>query len=222
MQEEKKKKLKGIIEALLVVASRPLPLREFRDLVSDIEVVPEKELTPLLEELALEYVQQGRSFKLEETAAGYQIRTLAEYAPWLNKLYRERRTERLSQAVLETLAIVAYRQPITKAEVESVRGVDVTGSLKRCLDFDLVEVVGKKEIIGRPFLYGSTQTFLKQFGLKTLDELPQIEELREVGTGQKELDLKEEEQIPTEEEAPNEQEETETVEATGNNKEGNL
>ena len=148
-------------------------------------VVPEQDLVPILTELNQEYEAQGRSFKLEETANGFQIRTHVEYAPWVSKLFHERKAEKLSQAVLETLAIVAYRQPITKAEIEGVRGVDVTGSLKKCLDLNVVEVVGKKEIIGRPFLYGTTIGFLKHFGLKTLDDLPRVEELREIGTGQK-------------------------------------
>ncbi len=189
MESETQNKIKRILEALLFVTSRPLSLRELRDVVSDVEVIPEQELQPLLEALAQEYETEQRSFKLEETADGFQIRTRPEYAPWLSKLYHDRRSEKLSHAVLETLAIVAYRQPITKSEVEGVRGVDVTGPLKRCLELNLVEVVGKKEILGRPFMYGTTLKFLKQFGLKTLEELPQIEELREIGTGQKELAL---------------------------------
>lgn len=208
MQEENKKRLKGIIEALLFVATRPMNVKEIRDLVSDVEIIPEKEILSLLSELADEYVNQERSFKLEETASGFQLRTQAAYAPWISKLYRDRKSEKLSQAVLETLAIVAYRQPITKAEVEGVRGVDITGSLKKCLDLDLVEVVGKKEVLGRPFMYGSTLTFLKHFGLKTIQELPQIEELREVGTGQKELSLEEEE---TSDEVPEEKAEAGSV-----------
>lgn len=195
MELETQNKIKHILEALLFVTSRPLSLRELRDVVSDVEVIAEKELQPLLEALALEYETEGRSFKLEETAEGFQIRTRPEYAPWLSKLYKDRRAEKLSHAVLETLAIVAYRQPITKSEVEGVRGVDVTGPLKKCLELDLVEVVGKKEVLGRPFMYGTTNKFLKQFGLKTLEELPQIEELREIGTGQKELELEEKETI---------------------------
>lgn len=209
MEVETKNKIKRILEALLFVTSRPLTIKELRDVVSDVDVIPEKQLLPLLEELTLEYDEQERSFKLEETADGFQIRTRSEYAPWLSKLYKDRRSEKLSHAVLETLAIIAYRQPITKSEIEGVRGVDVTGPLKKCLDFDFVSVVGKKEILGRPFMYGTTLKFLKQFGLKTIDELPRIEELRELGTGQKELEL-EEKETPSKE--TEEQKETDSLE----------
>lgn len=189
MEAEIKEKIKRIIEALLFVTPHPLAIKEIRDVVSDVDVLPEKQILPLLEELACEYDAQGRSFLLEETSEGFQIRTRPQYAPWLCKLYKDRRSEKLSHAVLETLAIIAYRQPITKSEIEGVRGVDATGPLKKCLDLNLVAVVGKKEILGRPFVYGTTQKFLKQFGLKTIEELPQIKELREMGTRQEELDL---------------------------------
>ncbi len=201
MEAESKEKIKRILEALLFVTSRPLSAKELRDVVSDVEVIPEKQLLPLLEELAQEYEELGRSFKLEETSEGFQIRTRSEYAPYLSKLYKDRRTEKLSHAVLETLAIIAYRQPITKSEVEGVRGVDVTGPLKKCLEHEYVAIVGKKEVLGRPFMYGTTNKFLKQFGLKTLDELPQIEELREMGESQKELAL-EPSEVNSEEEKP--------------------
>lgn len=231
MDPENKKKIKGVIEALLFVSCRPLPLKEIRDIVSDVAVIPEKELLPIMKALTSEYEELERSFRLEETAQGYLIRTRAEFAPWISKLYEDRKAEKLSQAVLETMAIVAYRQPITKSEVEAVRGVDVTGSLKKCLDLGLVKVVGKKEILGRPFMYGTTDLFLKQFGLKNLDELPQIEELREAGTGQKELDLKEEkgEESAPSEESPEKPEDTsersrpeepEAVESATDNREG--
>lgn len=188
MQEENKSKIKSVLEAILFVANRPVPATEVRDIVSDIEVVPEGEIRSLLFELSEEYTLSGRSFKLEELADGFQLRTHAQFAPWLSKLY-QKGTEKLSQPVLETLAIVAYRQPITKAEIEAVRGVDVTGSLKKAIDLGLVDMIGKKEIIGRPFLYGTTENFLRYFGLRSLEELPRIEELREAGTGQKELPL---------------------------------
>lgn len=195
MNEENKSKIKSILEALLFVAGRPLSINELRDIVSDVEVASENEIRSLLFEVGSEYAAAGRSFKLEELSNGFQLRTHAQYAPWLSKLY-QKGTEKLSQATLETLAIVAYRQPITKAEIEGVRGVDVTGTLKKCLELGLVDIVGKKEILGRPFLYGTTEPFLKYFGLRSLQELPRVEELREGGTGQKELKLAPTEEAP--------------------------
>ena len=204
MLEENKIKIKSIIEALLFVANRPLPVREMHDIVSDVEMVPESEIHSLLEELKLEYQYQGRSFQLEEIAGGYQLRTQPLFAPWLSKLV-QKGTEKLSQAILETAAIVAYRQPITKAEIEAVRGVDVTGALKKCQDLGIIDVVGKKETLGRPFLYGTTEAFLQYFGLRSLEELPRVEELRETATGQQKIKLPEEPRVTGEAEKRNQQ-----------------
>jgi len=143
-----------------------------------------------MEELRISYLRDGRGFRLVELAGGYQLRTASEFAPYILKLFKEPREERLSQPALETLAIVAYRQPIVKAEIEAIRGVDVSGVLQTLVDRGLVRIAGRKEVPGRPFLYETTRLFLEHFGLKDTEELPHISELRAADPKQGTLDLK--------------------------------
>lgn len=135
----------------------------------------------LISELQEEYSQLQRSFNITEAAGGYRIGTLPVYAPWLNKLYRKSRAARLSASSLETLAIIAYKQPITRQEIEEVRGVNVDAVIRRLLEKSLIRISGRKQIPGKPFFYSTTKQFLELFGLQSLSELPRLEEFENVG-----------------------------------------
>jgi segregation and condensation protein B len=136
---------------------------------------PRAELRSVIDQLQVEYPPCGRGFYLAEVAGGYQFRTASELAPWLRKLSKDR-TFRFSQAALETLAIIAYRQPITRAEIEYLRGVDSGGVMKTLLEKNLLRILGKKEVPGRPLLYGTSRQFLELFGLRDLNDLPTLKE----------------------------------------------
>lgn len=184
--------LKFILEALLFSAQKPLSMKEIRDVfaaapehaegdptVRGLKKVKEEELNTALEELAREHEQAGRSYRLVCVAGAWQFVTEPQYAPWLKALVGHKaRPPRLSQPALETLAIIAYRQPVTRAEVEQVRGVAVDGVMQTLLERGLVEQVGRAEVIGRPMTYGTTAHFLEYFGLRNLEELPAADELR--------------------------------------------
>ena len=184
--------LKLILEALLFSAQKPLSLKELRDVfaaalehagndetVRALKKVKESELTLALEELARDHEQAQRSYRLACVAGAWQFVTQPEYAPWLKALVGHKlRPPRLSQPALETLAIIAYRQPITRAEIEQVRGVNVDGVMQTLLERDLVEQVGRAEVVGRPMTYGTTGVFLEYFGLRSLEDLPAGDELR--------------------------------------------
>jgi segregation and condensation protein B len=140
--------------------------------------VREAEVAGALEQLKLEYVEQARAFQLVEKAEGWQLATEPQYAEWVRQLYPAPKPARLSAPALETLAIIAYRQPIIRADVEAVRGVNIDGVLQTLMERGLVKIAGRAEIPGRPLLYETTQFFLDHFGLRNLDELPNVEELR--------------------------------------------
>jgi segregation and condensation protein B len=186
--------LKLILEAILFSAQKPMSLKDLRDVfaaavehaegdetVRGLKKVKENELTVALEELAKEHEQAQRSYRLACVAGSWQFVTQPEYAPWLKALVGHKlRPPRLSQPGLETLAIIAYRQPITRAEVEQVRGVSVDGVMQTLLERGLVEQVGRAEVVGRPMNYGTTALFLEYFGLRSLEDLPAADELRRV------------------------------------------
>lgn len=186
--------LKLILEAILFSAQKPLSLKDLRDVfaaavehaegdetVRGLKKVKETELTVALEELAKEHEQAQRSYRLACVAGSWQFVTQPEYAPWLKALVGHKlRPPRLSQPGLETLAIIAYRQPTTRAEVEQVRGVSVDGVMQTLLERGLVEQVGRAEVVGRPMNYGTTALFLEYFGLRSLEDLPAADELRRV------------------------------------------
>jgi segregation and condensation protein B len=166
---------KQVIEALLFASSKPLAVAEIRKVV--------KSLTPgqiagVLSELRAEYVRDGRSFELLEIANGYEIATRKEFAPWLMKMELQRKIKQVTQSALETLSILAYKQPVTRAEIEELRGVDVSAVLNTLVERNFIRIVGKKEVPGRPFLYGTTEKFLEHFGLKSIQDLPSIDEIR--------------------------------------------
>ena len=184
--------LKFILESLLYSAQKPVNTRELRELfvaaaeqpdggesAKSFKTVKEPELTAALEELAREHEEAKRSYRLVCVAGAWQFVTQPEYAPWLKALVGQRlRPPRLSQPALETLAIIAYRQPITRAEMEQVRGVSVDGVMQTLLERGLVEQVGRAEVVGRPMTYGTTALFLEYFGLPDLHGLPAADELR--------------------------------------------
>jgi segregation and condensation protein B len=183
--------LKFILESILFSAQEPLSPKALRDVLVETaeqceEARPFKkvkvdEITATLEQLAAEHEQAGRSYRLACVAASWQFFTQPEFAPWVKSLVGERqRPGRLSQPALETLAIVAYRQPITRAEVEQIRGVTVDGVMQTLLERGLVEQIGRAEVVGRPMTYGTTAAFLQYFGLGSLEDLPAADELRRV------------------------------------------
>jgi len=167
---------KAVIECLLFATTEPLSLRKLQELVHPLDA---KTLRALLVELQNEYDSRGSGLKIVEVAGGFQIATRPRYADWVSVLYRRKRRSGLSPAMLETLAIVAYKQPIIRAEIDAIRGVDSSGVIHALQEMGLIEVVGQKQVPGRPFLYGTTKEFLKHFGLKSLSELPSLEALRE-------------------------------------------
>ncbi len=185
--------LASVVEALLFASQKPLLEKEIRAaLRAAAEAYPEdsgpqalakitsKDLAAVLQELRSAFEQDGRSFELKETAAGWQLVTRPIFAPWIRQLFPESRPSRLSAPALETLAIIAYRQPLTRAEMEKVRGVAVDGVVQTLLDRGLIRIAGRAEIPGKPLLYETAQYFLEHFGLKSLDELPNSHELRRV------------------------------------------
>ncbi|MFH1854660.1 MAG: SMC-Scp complex subunit ScpB [Candidatus Omnitrophota bacterium] len=168
-----KTQAKNIIEAMLFVSDKPLFVNEIKSVLEEFDA---KGVKDIISELIREYEDTQRAFRLKEIAGGYQIVTGPVFAPWLQKLYKTSGAERLRGASLETLAIIAYKQPVTKPEIEAIRGVNVDGVLKTLIEKNLIRVAGRKETIGRPILYGTTSEFLQYFGLNSLSELPRLEE----------------------------------------------
>ena len=185
--------LKFVIESLLVTSQKPLSVREVREIliaaaekgeeetVRAFKKVKEEEIENALTELEREHTQSGRSYYLACVAGSWQFVTRPEYMPWLRSMFGVKtRPPRLSQPALETLAIVAYRQPITRAEIEQVRGVAVDGVVSTLLERGLIENAGRAEVVGRPMTYTTTPLFLEYFGLRNLEELPAADELRRI------------------------------------------
>jgi segregation and condensation protein B len=170
--------LKLIVEAFLFTADRPVSVQEIHGWL------PEETLSKIrqaLEELRGEYDAMERSFVLKEIAKGYQFRTHSKYAPYILRMLKTSPT-RLSRAALETLAIVAYKQPVLRQEIERLRAVDVGGILKTLLEKDLIRIMGRKNLPGRPLIYGTTRKFLEVFDLKDLESLPKLKEIEDIGS----------------------------------------
>jgi segregation and condensation protein B len=181
--------LQHVLEALLFSAQKPLAIREMAAALkaagTEDELTPNEfgsvrdaEIAAALQQLKIEYLEQQRAFQLIEKADGWQLATDPGYGRWVRQLFPGPKPARLSAPGLETLAIIAYRQPITRADVEVVRGVTIDGVLQTLMERGLVKISGRAEIPGRPLLYETTQLFLDHFGLRNLDELPNVEELR--------------------------------------------
>jgi segregation and condensation protein B len=173
--------VKSIIEALLFVSNEPLRPSEISEVVAEDTHLTEGNIRKIVENLREEYRNSERSFTISELGGGYRLQSLPEYAKWISKLRSSRTRRKLSIPALETLAIIAYRQPITKAEIEAIRGVNIDGVLENLTDRELIELKGRKHAVGKPFLFGTTRKFLEHFGLRAIKELPQIEELRRAG-----------------------------------------
>jgi segregation and condensation protein B len=168
--------LSAIIESLLFAADTPLRIETLREVIDGTDTAA---IRQALDALAEAYEARGGGFYLQQVAGGYQLRTRPRFHPWIRRL-RGSGSERLSRAALETLAIVAYRQPIMRAEIESLRGVDCGGVLRLLLERRLIRVMGRKEIPGRPLIYGTTRQFLEVFELRDLKDLPTLKEIREL------------------------------------------
>jgi len=167
----------SIIEAILFASDEPLSaerLVSIADLNGGV-----KQVKKCIEILNQQYQQSGRAFRIEEIAGGYQMMTLPDYNIWLKKLLRERGDNKLTPAALETLAIIAYKQPVIRADVEAIRGVACGEMIRSLMYKGLVKIAGKAEILGRPLLYGTTRKFLEVFGLNDLKDLPKAEELKQ-------------------------------------------
>jgi len=164
---------KSVIEALLFASDRPLTLEQIKKVMEGFDI---NTICSILEQLKNEYEQSSRGIRLSEIAGGFQIVTFSGYSPFLKKLFKERNAQSLSKPALETLAIIAYKQPITKLEVELLRNVNVDGVVGSLLEKNLIRIAGRKKVPGRPYVFGTTKQFMEYFGLKSLEELPKMEE----------------------------------------------
>ena len=181
MNDEIDNSLKLIVESLLFASGEPLTPRQIRDLLPEKNL---KEIKHVLQDLKSEYEKMNRSFLIKEIAEGYQFRSLPLYAPYIATMLRSTTQSRLSRAALETLAIIAYKQPIIRQEIERLRGVDVGGILRMLLKRGFIRIVGRKSLPGRPIIYGTTGKFLEVFDLKNLSSLPTLKEIEELGVGE--------------------------------------
>jgi segregation and condensation protein B len=182
--------LKAVVEALLFSSQKPLTPKEILHVIrlgaeyaneeesGGLAQITEELVQETLQNIAIEYSELGRAFQLAEQVSGWQLCTRPDYQVWVRQLFPELRPTRLSPPALETLAIVAYRQPITKGDIEAIRGVTVDGVMQKLLDLGLVKIAGRAEIPGRPLLYETTLHFMEHFGLRNLNELPNASELR--------------------------------------------
>ena len=170
--------LKNIIESLLFVAQEPLSVDRLKKILEHAET---SEIRKALEDISIEFDARKGGFYLHRVAGGYQVRSRPEYSTWIKRLLQPK-PFRLSKAALETLAIIAYKQPVIRSDVEHVRGVDCGGVLKVLLERGFIRVMGRKEIPGRPLIYGTTRRFLEVFGLETLKDLPTPKEIEELGS----------------------------------------
>ena len=168
--------IKLILESLLFSTETPMRLEKLNEIFPDTLL---KDLREIMSELKEEYNSLNRSFAIREVANGFQFYTKTEYSPWIKK-FKKIRPARLSPATLETMAIIAYKQPITRAEIEDVRGVDAGGILRALLDKSLIKIIGKKDVPGKPLIYTTTPKFLTMFGLKGLKDLPTLEDISQV------------------------------------------
>lgn len=180
-------KLKQIVEAVLLAAARPLSLDQLQAVFKEEERPDKPALREALQALTADY--HDRSIEIREVASGFRVQVRQSYAEWTSRLWEERPT-RYSRALLETLALIAYRQPITRGEIEDVRGVSVSSNIvKTLMDRNWIRIVGHRDVPGRPAMFGTTREFLDYFGLKSLDELPTLAELRDIDSINVELDF---------------------------------
>jgi segregation and condensation protein B len=179
--------LKSVLEAVLLAAGEPVSLSLMSTLFTDDERPSNADIGKALQELAEDYAERG--LELKEVASGFRIQVREETNPWVARLWEER-PQRYSRALLETLALIAYRQPITRGDIEEVRGVSVRTNIIRTLqEREWIRVVGHRDVPGKPALFGTTRVFLDYFNLKSLDDLPSLAEIRDMDSIEPELDL---------------------------------
>lgn len=177
--------IKKVIESLLFVSDKPLLNREIKAVIKN-ELPENIKIEDIMNELRQEYENLDRSFELKFVADGWTFATKPQYSPWIKILLKEKTILKLSPSAMEVLAIIAYKQPITRAEIDNVRGVDSGGVIDTLTDRKFIKIVGRKETLGRPLLYGTTQEFLRHFGLSHLSELPVIESEKDILADKKE------------------------------------
>ena len=179
--------LKNILEALLLASGEPLSLATIASVFTAEEQPGNSKIGKALQELAAEYEERG--LELKEVANGYRLQVRQEVNPWVSRLW-EKRPQRYSRALLETLALIAYRQPITRGDIEEVRGVSVRSTIIRTLqEREWIRVIGHRDVPGKPALFGTTKVFLDYFNLMSLDDLPSLAEIMDIGSLEPELDL---------------------------------
>ena len=177
---------KQIVETLLFITDRPLKPGRIADVIDGVDA---RRVREMILEIQDDYLRRNSAIQVVEVGGGFQMSTKPEYGRWVRRLYNEKMTTKLSNAALETLAIIAYKQPITRAEMEAIRGVDVAGPLERLLERSLVRVVGKKDTVGRPLVYGTTDEFLRMFGLNKVSDLPDLQVFAAKSLHEKQADL---------------------------------
>ncbi len=168
--------LKSIVEALIFASPEPVTVKTLTKL---LDTEPKEDIVAAIEALKQDYDRPG-GLQMVEVAGGYQITTRTELHEWVRRLFHERTTQKLSVAALETLAVVAYKQPVTAPEIAEIRGVNTAGVVGTLVDRKLVKIVGRKQVVGRPFMYGTTREFLDRFGLNDLSDLPKVEDMSEL------------------------------------------
>ena len=168
--------LKAIVEALIFASPEPVTLKA---LVKLLDSEPREDIVAAIDALKRDYDRPG-GLQMVEVAGGFQIVTRPELHEWVRRLFHERTTQKLSVAALETLAVIAYKQPVTAPEVTEIRGVNTVGVLSTLIERKLIKIVGRKQVVGRPFLYGTTREFLERFGLNDLSDLPKVEDMSEL------------------------------------------
>jgi len=174
--------LKSAVEALIFVSEKPITLEQIKKVLGDLDLTAIKKI---IEELKNDYEISNRGMRIIEIAGGFQMIACTNFSSFLKKLFKSRNSEKLSKQALESLAIIAYKQPLTKAEIESLRNVNVDGVMKSLLDKNLIRICGRKKIPGRPFVFGTTREFLEHFGLKSLQDLPKMEEFTTMAEAKK-------------------------------------
>jgi segregation and condensation protein B len=185
------RELKAILEAVLFVSPEPVPVAR---LVSIVGTVSKDEVVQALGILTHDLDQDGRGIQLVQVAGGYRLVTKQEYGPWLKRMDKAKAAQKLSRSALESLAIIAYKQPLVRSEIEEIRGVETSGVLRTLCERKLVRIVGRKDVPGRPIMYGTTKFFLEHFGLQDLSQLPPLREFKELGDSEQAL-------LPIEEES---------------------
>ena len=165
--------IKGIIEAVLFTSEKPVVLEQIKEVVEGVDT---RDIREIINILRNEYAERKSGISIVEIAGGYQMLTNSDYAMYIKKFYHSRHKEKLSKPALETLAIIAYKQPVTRLDIELIRGVNSDGVMVHLLDKGLVKIVGRKDVPGRPYMYGTSKEFLEYFGLKSLEDLPKLED----------------------------------------------